>query len=158
VTGSIFARGAAAPDARLVELARAAGRVEQPVALDLIGEAYSLDQARRALGPRLAEAVRAGVMSDSSAALARLMSAVVGARIVDIGVELAGANAVATLPDDPWADDAFSSLERQATAIGGGTVEMARNNIAERVLGMPREITHDKNLPYRDVPKGPPAS
>jgi hypothetical protein len=35
---------------------------------------------------------------------------------------------------------------------------MARNNISERVLGMPREITHDKNMPYRDVPKGPSSS
>jgi hypothetical protein len=49
-------------------------------------------------------------------------------------------------------------LERQTSGIGGGTTEMARNNISERVLGMPREMTHDKNMPYRDVPKGPPAS
>ena len=34
---------------------------------------------------------------------------------------------------------------------------MARNNISERVLGMPHEMTHDKNMPYRDVPKGPPS-
>ena len=32
---------------------------------------------------------------------------------------------------------------------------MARNNVSERVLGMPREMTADKNIPFRDVPKGP---
>jgi hypothetical protein len=35
---------------------------------------------------------------------------------------------------------------------------MARNNISERVLGMPREFTQDKNIPFRDVPKGPSAN
>ncbi len=35
---------------------------------------------------------------------------------------------------------------------------MARNNISEKVLKMPREITHDKNMPFRDVPKGPPGN
>ena len=70
-------------------------------------------------------------------------------------MELAGPNAVATLPDDPWAEQGFNFLERQTSGIGGGTTEMARNNISERVLGMPREQTRDKNIPFRDVPKGP---
>jgi len=26
------------------------------------------------------------------------------------------------------------------------------------VLGMPREMTHDRNMPFRDVPKGPPGN
>jgi hypothetical protein len=42
---------------------------------------------------------------------------------------------------------------RQATAIGGGTTEMARNVISERVLGMPRERTPDRDTPFRDVPR-----
>ena len=48
-------------------------------------------------------------------------------------------------------------MVRQAIAIAGGTIEMARNVISERVLGMPRELSYDRNTPFRDVPKGPPA-
>jgi hypothetical protein len=42
---------------------------------------------------------------------------------------------------------------RQASCIGGGTTEMAMNVISERVLGMPREVTPDRDLPFRDVPR-----
>jgi len=65
---------------------------------------------------------------------------------------------LATLKEDAWSEKGFSFLERQSSGIGGGTTEMARNNIAEKVLKMPREITHDKNMPFRDVPKGPPGN
>ena len=58
---------------------------------------------------------------------------------LDAELEIAGANAAATLPDDPWAEEGFNFLERQTSGIGGGTTEMARNVITERVLGMPRE-------------------
>jgi alkylation response protein AidB-like acyl-CoA dehydrogenase len=102
--------------------------------------------------------MRAGVFPENSAALARLIGGVVQVRTTNIALDLAGGNAAATLPDDPWAEEGFNFLERQVAEIGGGTTEMARNNIAEKVLKMPREVTHDKNLPFRDVPKGPPAS
>jgi hypothetical protein len=42
---------------------------------------------------------------------------------------------------------------RQTSCIGGGTTEMARNVISERVLGMPRERTLDRDVPFRDVPR-----
>ena len=45
-------------------------------------------------------------------------------------------------------------LMRQVSCIGGGTTEMARNVISERVLGMPRERSMDRDVPFRDVPRG----
>ena len=47
---------------------------------------------------------------------------------------------------------------RQGGTIGGGTTEMARNVISERVLSMPRERRLDKDVPFRDVPRGPPTA
>ncbi len=43
---------------------------------------------------------------------------------------------------------------RQVSSIGGGTTEMARNVISERVLGMPRERALDRDVAFRDVPRG----
>jgi alkylation response protein AidB-like acyl-CoA dehydrogenase len=141
----------------LIGLARSTGRISDPVVRDLLGEAHTLSRAQEELSRRIAEGMAAGVFADTSAAIARLMSGVTSVRRSTIGMELAGAAAAASNEGEPEAGLGMSYLVRQAACIGGGTVEMARNNISERVLGMPREITHDKNMPYRDVPKGPPS-
>jgi hypothetical protein len=46
---------------------------------------------------------------------------------------------------------------RQTSCLAGGTTEMSRNAISERVLGMPRERTVDKDTPFRDIPRSRPA-
>ena len=142
----------------LVELASKTGRLDDPRARDLIGEARTLGRAQEELSKRIAEGMGAGVFPDTTAAIARLMSSVVINRHVNINLEMAGPAAVASNEGDVGAGVGMSFLMRQSGSIGGGTTEMARNNVSERVLGMPREMTHDRNLAFRDVPKGPPSN
>ena len=142
---------------RLFAIAERNGDVTDPLARDRVGEGIVLSRASRELSQRIGEGMAAGVFSDAAAAITRLMSGVVGTRRATLGLELAGPAIAASSEDDPAAFEGQWYLNRQAGSIGGGTTEMARNNISERVLGMPREVTHDKNMPYRDVPKGPPA-
>ena len=54
--------------------------------------------------------------------------------------------------DEQRAAVGLGYLVRQAACIGGGTVEMARNNISERLLGMPR----DRRRRRRRLPRRPP--
>ncbi|ABW12343.1 acyl-CoA dehydrogenase domain protein [Parafrankia sp. EAN1pec] len=137
-----------------VAVARATGRLDDPTARDLIGEARTLELVGGALSSRLASAISGGQMSDQAAAIGRLFSGVAAIRRTTIVFELAGAVGAAWTEDDGDAGEIGTDfLMRQVATIAGGTTEMARNVISERVLGMPRERTVDRELPFRDVPR-----
>lgn len=139
----------------LFAVARDAGRLDDPVARDLLGEARALELAKQALNKRVGQGMAARTISDQSASISRLMSGVVESRLVTIGYEFTGADGAAWDEDDgAVAERGVDYLLRQVWCIAGGTTEMARNAISERVLGMPRERSHDPNLAFRDVPKG----
>jgi alkylation response protein AidB-like acyl-CoA dehydrogenase len=121
----------------------------------MIGEARALELVKSALQERIAVGMTAGKMSDQSAAIGRLFTGVTGARLFTLAFDLAGAAGAAWTEGDGqvrYCGEDF--LMRQAACIGGGTLEMARNVISERVLGMPRERTLDRDVPFRDVPRG----
>ena len=95
-------------------------------------------------------------MSDQASAVGRLFGGVAATRRTTIAFELAGAAGAAWTDDDgETADCGTDFLMRQVACIGGGTTEMARNVISERVLGMPRERSRDRDVAFRDVPRGP---
>ena len=135
-------------------VAREASRLSDPSVRDLVGEAHMLSLTDQALRQRISEGIATGAMADQSAAIGRLFGGVVSARIRTIGFEIAGpAGAVWTDDDGELAHCGTDFLMRQVSCIGGGTTEMARNVISERVLGMPREPTLDRNVAFREVPR-----
>jgi alkylation response protein AidB-like acyl-CoA dehydrogenase len=140
----------------VLERARAAGRLEDPVARNLIGEARALRRASRSLASRVAKGIASGAMTSHAAALSRVMMAEESIRITAIEQEITGPSAAVWKQDDSQSRaTGYSFLMRQVTAIAGGTTEMSRNAISERILGMPRERTMDKDIPFREVPRGP---
>ncbi len=135
-------------------IARDAGRLDDPYVRDLVGEAHMLEVVDRHLRRRIGEGVATGTMPDQSAAIGRLFAGVTAARMRDINFAIAGpAGAAWTEDDGELAFAGADFLMRQVSCIGGGTTEMARNVISERVLGMPRERAQDRDVAFRDVPR-----
>ncbi|MGP0029399.1 MAG: acyl-CoA dehydrogenase family protein [Acidimicrobiales bacterium] len=141
----------------LIPWARRQGRLEDRRVKELIGESHALALVGHALTERIAEEMRTGAASEQAAAVTRLWYGVSAVRNSSIAFELAGSPAVA------WDDDegdlgriGVRFLMRQTSCIAGGTTEMARNAISERVLGMPQERRVDTDVPFRDVPRGAP--
>jgi alkylation response protein AidB-like acyl-CoA dehydrogenase len=142
-----------------VEVARDAGSLDDPGVRQLIGEARMLEVVGRELQRRVGHGIRIGRISDQGAAIARLFMGVTSARTRTISFDIAAGAGAAWLPEDgALAGRGVDFLMRQAGCIGGGTTEMARNVISERVLGMPRERTVDRDVPFRQVPRGPSSS
>jgi alkylation response protein AidB-like acyl-CoA dehydrogenase len=136
-------------------LAAEAGQLDDPRTRDLIGEAHMLDIARYALQRRIAQGILSGAISDQASALGRLLTGMVATRRTSIAFEIAaGAGGAWTDDDGRLADCGTDFLMRQVACIGGCTTEMARNVISERVLGMPRERSVDKDVAFREVPRG----
>ena len=123
-------------------------------ARELIGEVRANELVSERLTGHIVDAIIAGRMTDQAAAITRLFFGAASVRNATISFELNGASAVAWPEDDrSGGDSGIGYLMRQAACIGGGTTEMSRNVISERVLGMPRERTPDREINFRDVPR-----
>jgi alkylation response protein AidB-like acyl-CoA dehydrogenase len=128
---------------------------EQPAARALVAEAHVLTTVRSQLIARIQAGTRTGSIAPQTAAALKLFTAETSARIATIGVELAGAEAVVE-DDAGLAALGFGTefLVRQARCIAGGSSEIQRNNISERLLGMPRERSDDNDRPFSEVRPG----
>ena len=71
----------------------------------------------------------------------------------EVSMAIAGASGVA------WEDEADACWQRQTltslqAGIAGGTSEIQRNIIGDRVLGLPRDISIDRGVPFKDLKVG----
>ena len=137
---------------QLLDMAERTGRSRDPYVRELIGESHILSTVHEALAKRVGERMRAGAMPEIAGSLIRLFSAISAVRRTDIGLEIAGSCATA-YDDELGKMFGEGFLMRQTSCLGGGSSEMSRNIISERLLNMPREHAPDKDLPFKELIK-----
>jgi alkylation response protein AidB-like acyl-CoA dehydrogenase len=118
----------------------------RPVVRDRLVQLRIRQMVLRHLGGYLRSKAREG--DAAAASVLKLAMAQLVQESALVAVELAGMHAVAWDPADPeggrWCNQLLSS---RSASIGGGTNEVVRNVIAERVLGLPRDVEGDL-MPY----------
>jgi len=136
----------------LTLLAASLDRLGSDYVRQIIAEAHELHTVSSQLVQRVDTGMRTGQFSTTASALPRLMAARVSVRCADIGLEIAGAAAgVWTEQQHLGGEYGSAYLGRQSVELAGGSTEMQRNIISERVLGMPREFAPDRNIAFREV-------
>jgi alkylation response protein AidB-like acyl-CoA dehydrogenase len=140
-------------ESELVELIRDRGLDRDSRARQLLAEARVRSLVRDALIDRITRGMASGALPGPTGSVIKLYGAETVTRRAEIGLELAGDDAVAwpAGTETVGAQLAIHSLGRQGGSLGGGSNEIQRNIISERLLGMPREAAADRDVPYRDV-------
>ncbi|HEY3000857.1 MAG TPA: acyl-CoA dehydrogenase family protein [Kribbellaceae bacterium] len=139
--------------ADLLALARRLGRSADPVVRQQLADVYVRTELRAATTERVARAAAAGAAPGPGASIGKLVASRNLTLIGDVAASLLGARLVA----DSGEPDAFAWTEHVLGAPGyrlaGGTDEVQRTIIGERVLGLPREPRVDKGVPYAKLPR-----
>jgi alkylation response protein AidB-like acyl-CoA dehydrogenase len=135
----------------LIAAAKAVGRSDDSYTRQLIGEAVILETLTKPTTSRINASLRTGRLPESAASILRLMAGLQGYRLREIAMEIAGTQGVLHGADDPVGSYGLRWLSARISTVGGGSQEMQRNGISERVLGLPREATPDRGVPFSEV-------
>ncbi|MFD9939904.1 acyl-CoA dehydrogenase family protein [Nonomuraea sp. NPDC059023] len=119
-----------------------------PYVRDQLVELHIRSRALSLFNQRLSQETRAGVFPGARGSAAKLLLAELTMFQADLATSLAGPDAVT--------DDGLSQAIAlaPALALGGGTNEIMRNIVGDRVLGLPPEPRVDKTVPFKDLKVG----
>jgi alkylation response protein AidB-like acyl-CoA dehydrogenase len=138
--GALWGIGPTAHD--LLDLVRAQGTLADPVLRQRLAALYIESEILRLIRLRTISAKVAGLEPGPEASVRKALADEHGQHVMAAAVDLAGADGLLLdrgpfgLHDSSWA---LGYLYSRALTIGGGTSEVQRNILGERILGLPRD-------------------
>jgi alkylation response protein AidB-like acyl-CoA dehydrogenase len=150
---------------RLIRLAheRAAqglpGGWQDPRLRERLVRLWCEEQIRSWTNARVREGLKAGLPPGPESSIGKVAGSELNQRLQAVAAEMLGLSGTAW-PGEPgtYAEsmpaEVRGMLRSRANTIEGGTTEVNKNILAERVLGLPKEPDPWEGLPWRDIPRG----
>jgi alkylation response protein AidB-like acyl-CoA dehydrogenase len=150
---------------RLIPLSRtpdveASGRGwSEPVTRQQLVRLYTEERIRDWTNQRVRARAKAGLAPGPESSIGKIHQAHLNQAVQLMAVDLLGASALAwpCRAEEYGEDMPFEikgMLRSRANSIEGGTTEINKNIVAERVLGLPREPDPWRDAAWQDVPRG----
>ena len=151
--GGSGGRGVGGSWERLLGLARWLDRTGDPVVRQQLASVYIHQRVRHMSAARAAAAAAAGQPPGPEGSIGKLLWVSGMTEIGQVAASLLGARLAADTGE--WGTFAWNDhvLGAPGYRIAGGSDEIQRNIIAERVLGLPGDIRVDRDIPWRDIPR-----
>ncbi|QLL08881.1 acyl-CoA dehydrogenase family protein [Mycobacterium vicinigordonae] len=141
---------------RLISLARETGKWADPVVRNKVMRLWAQEQIRGWTNARVRAALSAGQSPGAASSIGKVHQATLNQQIQDLMVDLLGTDAIAwPAADDPDAmpRDVQGMMRSLANGTEGGTTDINKNILGERVLGLPKEPDPWKGKPWKDIPR-----
>jgi len=133
-----------------VALLEKSGQTDNERAREMAGRALVHRAVREQLIDHVYHGVLDGSLPPAAGSIIRVTHAETHHLEFDTVLALSGSSGVVDVDDD-LIRYGERYLARQTAALGGGTTEIARNIIGERILGFPREYAADRDVPFKEV-------
>ena len=126
--------------------------LSDPVLRQRLVQAYIEDRLVSLTNQRAAAKRRAGQPPGPEGSITKLFFSEHTQRLQELAVALEGTNGQAWAEGDRWLQNTSWALLRvQSKTIAGGTSNVQRNILGERVLGLPKEPDVDRSIPWSEV-------
>jgi acyl-CoA dehydrogenase len=134
---------------KLAELARERGVIEDPIVRQNIADVFIRSKIGSFLGSRTLTAASQGRIPGPEGSVGKLLGATLATDVADIAMGILGPLGLAG--DRGFQKRQFGFLGAPGNHLGGGSDNINKNLIAERVLGLPAEPRTDDVLPWREL-------
>lgn len=117
-----------------------------------LADALAEERGGKYFEARLRTMVSRGENPGALAGMVKLSYAGRQQKALGLAMEIRGPEAIAPSPDDAATRELqYEYIWSSVMRIAGGADEVLRNQIAERVLGMPGDVRFDKNVPFNEL-------
>ncbi len=136
----------------LRELATKNGRIADPIVREDLMTIYAMETAKSLVAMRTRAEMKAGKAPGPGGSIGKLSGSIISRKVRSIAQNIGGLDGIAwQFEGEPGQKLARHVLNSFQDGIAGGTDEIQRNIIGDRVLGLPRDISVDKGVPFNEI-------